>query len=552
MSMRNGKKWLGVTMALCMAMPSMTAFASQSAAPTGGSTTGVGGVELESGKPENFKNVILPTISSETYSFMIDPFGALNKYDPDTYSTAKTAYFTKVDDAATFAGADAGTTTDGQVYTITYTAEADSTASAAALQTEVRGGSTTSIALAGTKTYAVWVPDPDDKPQGKFVDITAANIEQYCTITKGTTDYSDATVVMKAGKAGDIFDGVVYEKKYEALATTTDASEYVVKQADGTLKLAPNAETIYTTTDNTTYTAVTDTNINTVIEYTDATTKQEDTSDVVTIENKSSYALDVTAKITLQNGDLFDGFSTDGSFDAADKSASIFMAVTDGTNTEYVGTTDVGGNVDYTAELTFNLTGASDPDNDYNLYRGGVNPATGGHFYEYYLKQDVTYNSGTFQITAGANNAGSTAASPDADTKAAWEAYIDKLEAAYEADSANPKVPKVDVVYNIAYAGETPTSVGSVMWNSQTGDLWFAINATGKGGFADHDLLTAASVLKADGTYGNIDLAKIKFDNNEWASITWADLTGAGQDDATSVVTLKITYNGVNYVVNAT
>ena len=241
-----------------------------------------------------------------------------------------------------------------------------------------------------------------------------------------------------------------------------------------------------------------------------------------------------------------------GSFDAADKSASIFMAVTDGTNTEYVGTTDVDGNVDYTAELTFNLTGASDPDNDYNLYRGGVNPATGGHFYEYYLKQDVTYNSGTFQITAGANNAGSTAASPDADTKAAWEAYIDKLEAAYEADSANPKVPKVDVVYNIAYAGETPTSVGSVMWNSQTGDLWFAINATGKGGFADHDLLTAASVLKADGTYGNIDLAKIKFDNNEWASITWADLTGAGQDDATSVVTLKITYNGVNYVVNAT
>ena len=56
-----------------------------------GQHDGVGGVELESGKPENFKNVILPTISSETYSFMIDPFGALNKYDPDTYSTAKTA-----------------------------------------------------------------------------------------------------------------------------------------------------------------------------------------------------------------------------------------------------------------------------------------------------------------------------------------------------------------------------------------------------------------------------------------------------------------------------
>lgn len=555
--MKNGKRWLALTAALCMAMPSTTAFA------TGADVTGEGNIEYDPKIVAPYYHVVLPTITDETYNFILDPFKELPKYDSVTYQANKTAYFTQT--APETLKNPESTTTDGKLYVAKYT-EVATAGVPAALKAEFVDASG-AIVKANTKNYFVWVPDEDNMPEGKYVELTAANVLDYCTAKDANSDVipKPDTGTITSGidmlefnakyNSGDfVFDNKLYELGYEELGTGASTpytiDEFVDVDSSGTVSIpATGKKTLYTAdAAGNTYTPVDATNVANYVEVVDAVLTKTDVSDTFKIVNKSSADTTVTATVTVENAGSLEFLTAAPATGSAD--ASVWLQITGsyGTTTPTAVTEsvelDTTNNV-IEGEVSFDLAGLSDV-TKYNTYMGDEIEATGGHEYVRYNMPSMSYESAELKLSIEANG--------DAASDAAWAAYVEELKDAYvpgaNGQPGTTQKTKINVVYTLENDA-AEVAVGDSMWNGTT--LWFAINETGDGGFADHDLLTSVSVKKAStGNYTTFtdaaDLAKVTFAANGWAGITWADLESLGQESGS--VELKLTYDGVVYVVN--
>lgn len=554
--MKNGKRWLALTAALCMAMPSTTAFA------TGADVTGEGNIEYDPKIVAPYYHVVLPTITDETYNFILDPFKELPKYDSVTYQANKTAYFTQT--APETLKNPESTTTDGKLYVAKYT-EVATAGVPAALKAEFVDASG-AIVKANTKNYFVWVPDEDNMPEGKYVELTAANVLDYCTAKDANSDVipKPDTGTITSGidtlgfnakyNSGDfVFDNKLYELGYEELGTGASTpytiDEFVDVDSSGTVSIpATGKKTLYTAnTAGTTYTPVDATNVANYVEVVDAVLTKTDVSDTFKIVNKSSADTTVTATVTVENAGSLEFLTATPATGSAD--ASVWLQITGSYGTTPTAVTesvelDTTNNV-IEGEVSFDLAGLSDV-TKYNTYMGDEIEATGGHEYVRYNMPSMSYESAELKLSIEANG--------DAASDAAWAAYVEELKDAYvpgaNGQPGTTQKTKINVVYTLENDA-AEVAVGDSMWNGTT--LWFAINETGDGGFADHDLLTSVSVKKAStGNYTTFtdaaDLAKVTFAANGWAGITWANLESLGQESGS--VELKLTYDGVVYVVN--
>lgn len=559
--MKNGKRWLAATAALCMVMPSATAFA------TGANVTGSGNVEYDPQIVAPYYHVVLPTITDSTYDFILDPFKELPKYDAVTYQANKTAYFTQTK-AETLKNPES-TNSDGKLYIAKYT---DVTAAgvAAALKAEFVD-TNGAIVKAGNKSYFVWVPDEDNMPEGKYVELTAANVLDYCTAkdAAGAVIPKPATGTITTGidalefnakyNSGDfVFDNALYELGYEELGTVGGTSEtytideFVDVDASGTVSIpATGKKTLYTAdAAGTTYTPVDSTNVTTYVEVVDAVLTKTDASDTFKIVNKSSADTKVTAKVTVENAGSLTFLSAAPA--TGDTDASVFLqiggqygATTPTTIAEAVEPDTTNNTIE--GEVTFDLTGLSDV-TKYNTYQGDEIEATGGHEYVRYNKTSMEYDSAELHLSLVANG--------DAASRDAWGAYVKELEDAYvpgaSGQPGTTQKTKINVVYTLANDAAYTPITGSY---GNDGSVWFAIDAT-NGGLTDHNLLTAASVKQADGSFAPVaaaDLAKIEFDSSiNWAHIPWANIVAIGHPSSESTIVLRFTYNNQNFEVTIT
>lgn len=549
--MRNGKKWLAVATALCMVVPSMTAFADETGA------TGSGSLEYDSKEVKDFYHVVLPTITESTYGFTLDPTGILNDYDPTNYAGGS-VYFTKTGTPAALSNKEDGTATDQKLYVVEYKVLAGSGTGGVATAAEIKAA-LTAAATAATEddgvtawapantTYCVWGPVANDLPNGEYVELTLANVNEYCTVTDnaGTAevDFRADNNVLDTDKP--VFDKVLYEKVYTDINTLTyDVLDYVTVDANGTVTgLKDNGKTLYvmdTTGANPTPTAITASDYSTYLEYTKAVPAYAGTSDTVKIVNKSNKQQTVTAKITVTNADglNFVGTPLTGSETVA--TADINMELSydvDASGTpikEYVANTAASGDpATYGVEFTVALNGADDPDTDYNVYRGGIDPATKGHKYERYMKSDMDYSEVDFTFTAtiATNN----------QAEPAWKAYAQALKDAYEADGV-AKTPSIDVVYEITGGASSAVQLPAGDWDA--GYLWF-----GDGHFTDQDKWNAATITvvnTVDGSTGTLAPSDLTLASG-YAAITWVTLTDVGDHDGSGNFTIRIVYDGETY-----
>lgn len=567
--MKNAKRWLAIASALCMTVPSMTAFAADEA-----SATGSGSVEYDPKVVAPYYHVVLPTITDSTYDFILDPFKELPKYDNVTYPTAsaKTAYFTQVK-PETLKNPES-TNTDGKLYVAKYNPV--STGVPAALKAEfvdTNGG----IAKKGDKGYFVWVPDEDNMPEGKYVELTAANVLDYCTAKDNNGDViaKPSTGTITSGidslqfnakyNSGDfVFDNVLYELGYDELGlagTSTETysiDEFVNVDTAGTVTIpATGKKTLYVkAAAAATYTAVDSSNVAQYIEVVDAVMTKTDASDSVKIVNKSSADTTVTATVTVENAGSLEFLNAAPA--AGDATASVYLIIEGKHGMTPAAITPEPVDLDTTnnviiGEVSFDLVGLDDV-TKYNTYQGDEIEATGGHEYVRYNMPSMTYDTAELNLKINANG--------DAASDDAWAAYVEELKDAYVPGTGGQpgtaQKTKINVVYTLTNDVNKPTRVNAhdVQWDRTMNPIVMWFTATSTTGFTDSSKLSKISVKKNDGsgdytiTTAAADLAKVTFAANGYAGITWDDLTNTfGLDGNASSAEIIFEYDGVEYVI---
>ncbi len=392
-------------------------------------STGTGAVEYDDSEDIEYDQVTLPTIGSSTYNMTLDPTGLLNTYDADTYSSDKTVYFQRtktealVDLDATIAKVGSG----NKVYKLTKTtATADESTGYSAIVKTVADSAVTEV----NSGYYLWVPDTSENTTitvgnyGKYLAITADNIGTYFDITYTEAGTGVTAVTMKSNHlAGScVCDGNVYTETYSELTADFEVDgddDYSITYSGTT---ASAVSGLYTSTDASTYTALAASNVVILA----AETEYTDTTDAVSLTNKSTKQKTITANVTLSNisGLTIDA---DGTIASDDATASLWIKATNGSTTVYL-TKASDTATTATATYTVNLAAA---DNDEITYQTTSTNTLGGHVYKRYEGVNPTYTSDNFTIVAGAN-------SNDAAAEA-WTTYATAATAA----------PTLSVVYSI-------------------------------------------------------------------------------------------------------
>lgn len=558
--MKNAKKWLAIASALCMVVPSMTAFAG--ALPNETTSTGKGAIEYDPKEVPKYFHVVLPTIGNNTYDFVLDPMKVLAEYDKGEYSGANAddvnAFFKSTTMGKTLKATTAGETLHAYEYV-----ELDSTTNptlTAALAEFVSGGAI----QASNSEFYVWTPDTSDagKPDGTWVKLDATNVLQYCTALDAAnnevaTGIDHLALNQDCKKDGEaIFDGKLYALQPSATPLvdgTYDVTDYVTLNTDGiTIAGVASTGAGFCVKDSSGTTKIDSTNLGRV-EVVKEVVKNTNTSDKFVIVNKSSAATGVKAEVTVQNPEGLEFLAAAPT--GTDLGVNVFMQIENASGaqnaTPTVGTAAVvaeqsDGSVKGT--VTVNLAGADDLA-DYIAYQGPVIPETGGHEIMRYNNPNMIYEMAALNLKVETNDVAAMTGTDQETAEAAWGEYVKGLK------EGTYTKPSVDVVYTLINDVNAPAYTAITGNYGNDGSIWFALNPT-TGGLEDHSKLTAASVKQTDGSFtpvSSADLAKIEFDATlKWAKVTWANLVAIGHPSSEGTVVMRFTYDGTDYEVTVT
>ena len=385
--------------------------------------TGSGAIEYDNAAAISYDSVQVPTLVAADYDMTLDPTGLLKQFDSVTYAANKTVYFKKTTVTAKIdADKSGGATTDGDgntTYAGVYkkTTAEENTLNNLVEEVTLDGEGKVTAVVTVASDYMVWVPDSSNAGRGKFETITKDNVLNYFDVTAtGATAITAVTAKVDHLSGTNVFDGKLYKNTFTKLTGDVDAADYVTLNSAGT---AVQTVTALYKADGTAVAA----NDVTIIP---ATTAYTDTTNSVTVTNKSTKAKTVTATVTLQNAD---GLTISNSSTFADTSkAAVYIAATNGTKTVALAKEDDVVSAEYTVDLAAaTITPVK--------YQAQTKTDIGGHNYEQYENYNPTYTSDSFYITAAANS--------DTAAKDAWDTYA---KAALEAK----KAPTLNVVYTIA------------------------------------------------------------------------------------------------------
>ncbi len=506
-------------------------------------------VENDNSTAPHIDRLVLPTVGENTYDFTIDPEGLLANFDPITYATGQSVYFDATKTAATLDFEDAAAATGYGLYVQKKVEDtgltkltAELTAATATI-TGITDGTHDSV----LGKFFVWVPDTDNEGEGKYVPLSGGNVEKVLKFTDdGGGNFASAALNIEAGSqsnlAGDfIWDGTVYTIGYESISKEKAAVEYYQPAVDATPASVKAGLFVADTSniDGTAAQAALGTGGQNLV-YTAAVMQQTGTTDAATIVNKSTFDIGVIAEVTVTNGTGLT-FLNSSTIAGDDATASIYMALTDGTNEAAV------DNTTGKATAYYVVKGTGDTAHTYQIEATtGTETGTGSHVYKQYLTSTQTYSDVNFQITAKANT--------NEGAMDAWENYVETLTATEDAQTK----PSIGVVFKFVEIddaavaeteGDTPTytaaftgvdsSVFTVTPATNTEDA--ATASVSAGGWATY--------TAGERTPG-IAVTSYNYDRSS-ALVINADF-GAGSKKATGVTSVKVGADGVVFGTNLT
>lgn len=481
------KKVLALSCAATMVFSS-TAFADGTVSQEisgGGSSV----VENDNSTAPRIDKLVLPTMGDNTYDFTIDPDELLAKYDPVGYASGQSVYFNATMTPATLGFALSADTSTYGLYVQKKVVDTGLTKLSAALV----AGPTTKVALLdGTAdtilaNYFVWVPDTDNEGNGKFIPLTSDNVEKVLDITYsgsvGAEEFASATLNVsgKDNLAGDfIWDGKVYTVGYENIEPQAAVEYYQPAVADPStpegVKAGLFVGTIakVSTGDYSDIAPATLGSATKTLKYTEPVMQQTGITDKATIVNKSTFDIGVIAEVTVNDATGLTFLASD-TIASEDATASVYMALTDGTNDAVV--------ANGKATAYYVVKGTGDDALTYQVQATtGTEAGTGSHLYKQYLTATQTYDDVEFQIEAKANTNGVA--------KEAWETYVETLT---KAEGAQTK-PSIDVVFKFVEIEDAEaTSVVDDKGTEATGDDETTYFATFTGKDASVFAISAAS-----------------------------------------------------------
>lgn len=434
------KKVLALSCAATMVFSS-TAFADGTVSQEisgGGSSV----VENDNSTAPRIDKLVLPTMGDNTYDFTIDPDGLLANYDPVGYASGQSVYFNATMTPATLGFALSADTSTYGLYVQNKVVDTDAGKLSAALGA---GPTTKADLLDGTAdtilaNYFIWVPDTDNEGNGKFIPLTSDNVEKVLDITYsgavGSEVFASATLNVsgKDNLAGDfIWDGKVYTVGYEDIEPQAAVEYYQPAVADPSTPEGVKAGLFVGTTakvstgDYSDIAPATLGSATKTLKYTEAVMQQTGITDKATIVNKSTFDIGVIAEVTVNDATGLTFLASD-TIASEDATASVYMALTDGTNDAAV--------ANGKATAYYVVKGTGDDALTYQVQATtGTEAGTGSHLYKQYLTATQTYDDVEFQIEAKANTNGVA--------KEAWETYVETLT---KAEGAQTK-PSIDVVF---------------------------------------------------------------------------------------------------------
>jgi len=380
-------------------------------------------VEVDNSTKPNITNVVVPTITTSTYDFTIDPENLLYNFNNSAYETGKMVYFSQstispavleINDAdgATYKWAVKGKVVDTDLEGLTSVLVKSPTIAKDAIDE------------AELSKFYVWVPD-GTVGAGKYVALTKANLESYIKLSvDGSSKITGIAVVdnplveRNVSETKIVFDGKVYKDGYTVI-TDAEAPDYY----DGTA-FSSDIKIQKTITDGgavSYITPVAGTDDDTVT-ITPAVKKSTNSTDSLIIKNKSTYDVAVTATVTLKDAT---GFAIEGATFADATKASLSLGIADSGKVvkDYVDATKK------TATAHYVLTGTGD--SAYRYQASGSDELTGGHVYKQYLQPNAEGSQVAFRLVANATNAID-----------AWKAYAKTI------DGTTVKKPSITVVYS--------------------------------------------------------------------------------------------------------
>lgn len=437
--MKNFKKLIALTCVAAMLVPTV-AFADDVLPTESPSYSGDSVVENDnSGVPE-YTSVVLPTIDEDgdTYDFKIDRDDLLKEYDKvNEYDlSAQGIYFNAEKTAATIALTGSGT----KLYKLSIVEDVALAKLTSVLVKSGTGATGAEMATAlfgdagNTYKFYAWSPkSTTTNGKGDFVEITADTINNYIDVTVDDVDSPTAITaiaVKNDNLSGSvIWDGKIYVETYEEITTDNNVGyANTVKEYGITAEDAGEGLFVSTDADSVPPTALQVSDYT----YTAATRHFTSTTDIATIENKSTHPVAVSVQVTVEADGLT--FSEDGVY-TSDTNASIYVAVQEAGNATNKAAVENG------KATAYYILDRTTPNGESNLikFQGGITEgsATGSHSYYTYEKPNVVGDSVSFSITASANQ--------EEGSDAAWDAYIEALTA----ENSEIEKPSISVVYTI-------------------------------------------------------------------------------------------------------
>ena len=348
-------------------------------------TTQTGGGTSEGTPADDIFRVVLPTTTTETYDFILDPSDLLSSSslggDRDAYN-GDSVYFTNVDSAATVTLSSDGSNAYIEEYTVLDAATPADLATLNADLTVTDGA----VAAITADTFYVWTPVSGSEATGvgEWTAITLANVADYFSFTFDT-DTGDGDVTDFEYAALTACDELLYVKTFEEVAGADAVAYCTVVAGDVTAVdglFGDSSGATLTLPDDLTYTA--------------ATSAYTGTSETATAINKSTFGVVLNVQTDIANTTTPVTLTTTAAVEGdTETNLAIDILGDDGS-----AVANVAGTGDGTANVDFYLSGTS---TNYSQYQGAADADTGGHTYNYLEKTTATWSDLDFGLQAACN-----------------------------------------------------------------------------------------------------------------------------------------------------
>ncbi len=349
------------------------------------STTQTGDGTSEGIPADDIFRVVLPTTTTETYDFILDPSDLLSTSsldgDRDAYN-GDSVYFTNVDSAATVTLSSDGSNAYIEEYTVLDAATPADLATLNADLTVTNGA----VDVITADTFYVWTPVSGSEATGvgEWTAITLANVADYFSFTFDT-DSGDGDVTDFEYAALTACDELLYVKTFEEVAGADAVAYCTVVAGDVTAVdglFGDSSGATLTLPDDLTYTA--------------ATSAYTGTSETATAINKSTFGVILNVQTDIANTTTPVTLTTTAAVEGdTETNLAIDILGDDGS-----AVANVAGTGDGTADVDFYLSGT---DANYTQYQGADDAATGGHTYNYLEKTTATWSDLDFGLQAACN-----------------------------------------------------------------------------------------------------------------------------------------------------